>query len=173
MRRPLCLEYSANPRNSRGYFFLPFFAAFFAFFFATVCRSPPLWTSGARGALLYASSSVTAFRLRGDPAGYRALAGGCGDFKKILARKVLFCEDFPSLIIGNLTRKIHERYVGGTNSNLEQRERRTTTWSNYPKHLRANLVRASIDSSASPARGRTHSGFLKRVHMREAKRVVQ
>src|SRR5579864_2327901 len=90
---------------SRGYFFLPFFAVFFAaFFFATVCRSPPLWTSGARGALLYASSSSVPPERRSG--GYRALAGGCGDFLKILARKVRSCEDFPFLH-RQTTTKIH------------------------------------------------------------------
>jgi hypothetical protein len=61
---------------------LPFFAVFFAvFFFAAMMRaSPPLWFSGARGALLYASLQSSR-RLR-RTGGYRALPKGTPDSER-------------------------------------------------------------------------------------------
>src|SRR6516165_5585480 len=68
----------SNLRYRGGYFF--FFAFLAAFFFATVYESPPIWSSGVRGALLYASLLSPTRRC-----GVRRLsrvAEGCGNFEE-------------------------------------------------------------------------------------------
>lgn len=103
---PLCNL--SNPRLSRGYFF--FFAFLAAFFFATVYRSPPIWSSGAHGALLYASFFFTCPPMRSVD-GYRASPKGAGTSKKILARKFGYEHSLP-FIIGYEREKVHLEGLG-------------------------------------------------------------
>ena len=91
----------SNLRWNRGYFF--FFAFLAAFFFATVYESPPILSSGAHGALLYASLCHLTVAAEFD--GYRASPKGAGTSKKILARKFGHEHSLP-FIIGSEEEKV-------------------------------------------------------------------
>jgi hypothetical protein len=97
------LDTCVNRRCSLGYFFF----AFFAFFFATVFSSPPPWTFGARGALLYASSICLS--AAAELGSYRAVPKGAKDSSfEFLARK--FCSASTSpLFIGSPQTKLKDR----------------------------------------------------------------